>query len=264
MNNPPSKSEMSDQRQEESTRNGTVDVDPASSSSAQVRRTTPPAHLGHDANQDLLAAIPTVSAQQQHNEGFTTYNSPFKFYPLLYLRSQPGRNSNSSLRTSSSPSSLVSSSNSPTSLRASSFGCLSSPSLPCSFQFALASAYSIFPNLKLLRLATVSKLLDPLRPICQYEIPGGGICRDAGCADVHLNLLTGHDGNGGVEPSDQETAEYLADTLPVEWLAEHVVSPTKISSTLRQIHIKNPQMVFEERVKEALNMLGATPPPTPP
>ena len=147
-------------------------------------------------------AIPTVSTrQQQHN--FTTYNSPFKFYPLLGPRSRPGRNS-SSLQTSSSSYSLESP-NSLTSLRAStfsSFECLSSPtSLPSPFPSALSSAYSTFPNLKPLRLATVSKLLDPLRPICQYEVPGGGICRDAGCADVHLNLLTGCDGSGGVEPS---------------------------------------------------------------
>lgn len=171
----------------------------------QVHQPTPPAHPGHDANQDLLVATPTVSAQQ-HNEGFTRYNSLFKFYPLLGPRSRPGRHSSSSLQTSSSLYSLVPSSDSPPSLRASltfsSSECLSSPtSLLSSFPSALAPAYSTFPNLKPLRLATVSKLLDPLKPICQYEVPGGGICRDAGCADIHLDLLTGHDGTGGVEPS---------------------------------------------------------------
>ena len=60
--------------------------------------------------------------------------------------------------------------------------------------------------------------------------------------------------------TDQDTAEYLADVLPLEC----VVSPAKILSTLRQIHVKFPQMAFEERVKEALIMLGAPPPPTPP
>jgi hypothetical protein len=65
-------------------------------------------------------------------------------------------------------------------------------------------------------------------------------------------------------PTDQDTAEYLANTLPVDWLAEHAISPSKISSMLRQVHDKNPQMVLEERVKEALITLGAPPPPTPP
>jgi hypothetical protein len=64
--------------------------------------------------------------------------------------------------------------------------------------------------------------------------------------------------------TDQDTAEYLANTLPVDWFSEHVVSAPKILSTLRQIHMKNPKMVFEERVKEALITLGVSPPPTPP
>jgi len=29
--------------------------------------------------------------------------------------------------------------------------------------------------------------------ICQYEIPGGGVCRDSGCRDVHLSA-----GRGGL------------------------------------------------------------------
>lgn len=155
-------------------------------------------------------AIPTVSTRQHHDEGFTTYNSPFKFYPLLDSRFRSVRECSSSLQTSSSLSSLgsVVSPNSPTFLRASttfsSFESHSSPTLSLSSSTpALVSTYSTFhfPNLKPLRLATVSKLLDPLRPICQYEVPGGGICRDAGCEDVHLNLITGHGGSGGVEPN---------------------------------------------------------------
>lgn len=149
----------------------------------------------------------------------------------------------------------------------SSFECSSTSSSSLSFYpSALVSAYPTFslPNLQPLRLATISKLLDPLKPICQYEVPGGGICRDAGCEDIHLNVITGHDGSGGVEPSDQDTAEYLSNTLPADWFAEHVVSPSKIMLTLRQIYVKNPKMSFEERVKEALIKLGGPPPPTPP
>lgn len=147
------------------------------------------------------------SARQQHNEGFTTYDSLFKFYPLLG-RSRLVQDCSSSFETSSSPSSLGSVvSSSPSSLRASStfssFECSSSTSSPSFFSPSVASAYPTFPllNLKVLRFATVSKLLNPIKPICQYEIPGGGICRDAGCEDVHLNVITGYGGSGGVEPS---------------------------------------------------------------
>jgi hypothetical protein len=43
--------------------------------------------------------------------------------------------------------------------------------------------------------------LDPSKQICQYELPGGGICRDEGCQDVHLSR--GLDGANvdDVEPS---------------------------------------------------------------
>lgn len=71
----------------------------------------------------------------------------------------------------------------------------------------LASNYRIhttiltLPNLKPFKLATTSRLLDPSKRICQYEVPGGGVCRDEGCEDVHLSRIAGHDGKGGLEPS---------------------------------------------------------------
>lgn len=59
------------------------------------------------------------------------------------------------------------------------------------------------PNLKPLRLATASKLLDPLKQVCRYEVPGGGVCRDEGCEDVHLSRIFGFRGASGTgaEPS---------------------------------------------------------------
>lgn len=45
---------------------------------------------------------------------------------------------------------------------------------------------SSFPSLKLLKLSTFAHTLDPLKRVCQYEIPGGGVCRDSGCNELHL------------------------------------------------------------------------------
>jgi len=45
---------------------------------------------------------------------------------------------------------------------------------------------------------------DPARRICQYEIPGGGSCRDSSCSDLHA---------GDFEPSEHEIAQYLLETM---------------------------------------------------
>jgi len=59
----------------------------------------------------------------------------------------------------------------------------------------------MLPDLRPLKLATASRLLDPSKRICQYEVPGGGVCRDEGCEDVHLSRIAGQGGRGGAEPS---------------------------------------------------------------
>jgi hypothetical protein len=143
-------------------------------------------------------AIPRVLTRQDH-ESFTTYNSPFQLYPLLGSRSRSNQNSSSSSLHTCSTQGSLSSSNSPTSLRT----CSTFSSFECPSSSSLASAYPTFsiPNLKPLKLAAVSHMLDPSKPVCQYEIPGGGICRDVGCEDVHLNSITGYGGSSGVEPS---------------------------------------------------------------
>ncbi|TDL17244.1 hypothetical protein BD410DRAFT_794551 [Rickenella mellea] len=44
-----------------------------------------------------------------------------------------------------------------------------------------------------------------LKRLCQYEVPGGGQCRDASCEELHVWEL---------EPSDQDTAQFLAGAWP--------------------------------------------------
>lgn len=44
-------------------------------------------------------------------------------------------------------------------------------------------------NLRALKAIAVNKWLsDPSRRVCQYEVPGGGECRDRDCADIHPSL----------------------------------------------------------------------------
>ncbi|THH01108.1 hypothetical protein EW145_g6976 [Phellinidium pouzarii] len=70
-----------------------------------------------------------------------------------------------------------------------------------------ASQKAMIPDLRPLRVAvTLREMGNNLqRRVCQYELPGGGVCRDKTCADVHLNDL---------EPDDHETARYLIETMP--------------------------------------------------
>ncbi|EDR13289.1 uncharacterized protein LACBIDRAFT_308982 [Laccaria bicolor S238N-H82] len=78
----------------------------------------------------------------------------------------------------------------------------SSPSDPSGYLTSSSSyttpTYFPLPTLKPLKLATASKVLDPTKQVCQYEVPGGGTCRDEECEDLHLSRLISM---GGVEPS---------------------------------------------------------------
>ena len=79
---------------------------------------------------------------------------------------------------------------------------MSSSSLPPSLSSSSSVASrSFLPDLKPLKKAASFKALDPSKQICQYELPGGGVCRDEGCQNVHLSR--GLDGLGvdDVEPS---------------------------------------------------------------
>ncbi|KAJ6559099.1 hypothetical protein DFH09DRAFT_1316862 [Mycena vulgaris] len=159
--------------------------------------------------------------------------------------------------TCSSQSSLSSFPSSSSILSASS----SISSLP-SFSFSFPTYDSVFPlpSLKPLKLATCSAL-DPAKRICQFEVPGGGVCRDAGCEDLHLNRVGREGGAGVVEPSDSDTAQYLHDHLPSAWLTKHDVTVSKIAGALQQAQDPSHGLVFEERVAQALAALGPPPPP---
>ncbi|KAL4080912.1 hypothetical protein J3A83DRAFT_95520 [Scleroderma citrinum] len=71
-------------------------------------------------------------------------------------------------------------------------------------------------HLKPLKQAVLQRMLsqltahDPGLRVCQYEVPGGGVCRDQECDELHLSRVTN-------EPSDAELAAYVHGTLSRPW-----------------------------------------------
>jgi len=93
------------------------------------------------------------------------------------------------------------------------------------------------PNLKRLKMQAAARRitdnsLENAR-ICQFEVPGGGECRDTACADVHLSQLE-------VEPKDEETAQYLSGDQNVAQMVQ----------ALQAARTRRPDVTFDERVKE--------------
>ncbi|TFK40858.1 hypothetical protein BDQ12DRAFT_680167 [Crucibulum laeve] len=273
--NPPSRSstrEEQQQQQQEGSKDIIVDVDSTSSTSTQIQQATQSIHPEQDGK---LAP----STEVKSGEDYATYASPFELYPFLRYRSRPmssdrlATNSQASPSTSTSviPSTtLVSStaqSSLPSTFPAASIypSSLSTPSFTS--QSSSSSSSVPIPDLRPLKLATSSRMLDPSKRICQYEVPGGGVCRDDHCEDLHLNRImgSGTDVGSGVEPSDEETAEYLYNVMPSNWLTTHNVSTSNIISALREARqVRKTPMVLDERVEQALSSLGSPPPPPPP
>jgi hypothetical protein len=130
---------------------------------------------------------------------FSTYRSPFDSFPLLrdcpgpMLISDPASSLSSSSASYMYPSTRSSLSSIPYFVYTE-HSTLPHPSSP-------SSPAVLLPDLKPLKLASLVKLLDPFKRLCQYEVPGGGTCRDDGCEDVHLSKLEGANQMGQVEPT---------------------------------------------------------------
>ena len=111
--------------------------------------------------------IPQVESKQDSSRSFSEYVSPFSYYPLL--RSSTRVVSDLGLDSPYTPGTSVVSST-----------CTSS----------VAPGVAI-PDLRPLRVAvTLREVGDGEgRRICQFEVPGGGVCADKSCTDLHLNDL---------------------------------------------------------------------------
>jgi hypothetical protein len=117
----------------------------------------------------------------------THYHSLFHSYPLMLSKPSDLSSSHTSLLLSSSADRSVYSSSDTGSL-SSSGGHFDRFALP-------------IPDLGPLKMATASKIFDPSKKVCQYEVPGGGICKDSSCDDIHLSRLVGSQTQTGLELS---------------------------------------------------------------
>lgn len=113
---------------------------------------------------------------------------------------------------------------------------------------SVASSSTSFTDidLKPLKQAAVLKnLSDNSRQICQYEL-GGGECRDKSCENVHLSRLS------AVEPSDEDTAQYLCSSIPAG--QRHGVEVFR--KALDVARLSHPNISLDARVQVALTRLG--------
>ncbi|RPD77479.1 hypothetical protein L226DRAFT_323484 [Lentinus tigrinus ALCF2SS1-7] len=157
-----------------------------------------------------------MNQQPEQAPVFETYRSLLDRHPLLRARSRP---ESSPLAPSSSSTSGSSSS----------------------------TTQTIDIDLKPLKQAAVMKYLsDNTRQVCQYELPGGGECRDKNCDNVHLSRLS------AVEPSDEDTAQYLCSSLP----GGQRYGVEVFMKALDVARLSHPTMPFDARVQEALSRLG--------
>lgn len=165
--------------------------------------------------QDQLVPVTTQDDEPSNDSGFSVYQSPLSPYPLL--RSHSNRRINGFSQRSSR-----------------------------SFTVPLSSGGDSI-DLQPLRLVATSKwLADPSRRICQYEVPGGGVCRDDHCQDVHLSRMSDN------EPSDEETAQYLFSAMPVG--SPHALRDIKVA--LENARSRVAGITFDKRLEEAMATLG--------
>lgn len=193
---------------------------------------------------------------QGSQTSFPYYDSPFSTYPLLLsqLRTtpldadscqDPRRTATHSSRSSSQASASHAPNLSSPSSRTSLIYCAPSLSHSCSTVFV--------PDLKPLKLASLQRALgqasssDSGVRVCQYEVPGGGVCRDKDCNDLHLSRLVS-------EPSDADVAAYVHGILPQPWRSRCDVRAIEIA--LERVRLGSKARNIDECVRSALSGLG--------
>ncbi|KAI0726445.1 hypothetical protein C8Q72DRAFT_846089 [Fomitopsis betulina] len=165
------------------------------------------------------SALERVAQDDNASTGFSAYFSPLACFPLLRMRSYLDGLGECSSGVDDDTSSISSSPRNTT------------------------------IDLRDLKTAHAKSLLtDPSRPICQYEVPGGGECRDSECESIHLSRLP------TAEPSDEETAHYLYARFAVP--ARSGAGVKEIKDALVNIRARSPSKAFDNRVAEAVSALG--------
>jgi hypothetical protein len=131
--------------------------------------------LGVNSAEDVSSGQTTPSGS---SERWTTYQSPLQSYPFsrwhLHLTDSSDFSDVSTAGSSGRLSILTPS------------GSFSSNSAGGSALVDSQDATMAGNLLRSLKMVTLFKSLDPDRRICQFEIPGGGVCRDDKCEDLHI------------------------------------------------------------------------------
>jgi hypothetical protein len=112
------------------------------------------------------------------SERWTAYHSPLQSYPFSRWDLQlagPSDLVNGSLTNSSNELSILTPS-----------GSFSSNSARGSAPGDPRNITTTGALLRSLKMVTLFRSLDPDRRICQFEIPGGGVCRDDKCEELHI------------------------------------------------------------------------------
>jgi len=241
------------------TNDGNVDEDQALTMTEEARLeqwVSSNATLHQPAGESDVPSSSQVSKESQDIQmGYASYDSPFSTYPLLLSQLRPApldAESSQDPRRTASRSARSSRPN------ASSAHDISSSSLPASLIYRAPSlshsSSTVFvPDLKPLKLATLQRALGQLTAydsgvrVCQYEVPGGGVCRDKDCNDLHLSRLVS-------EPSDAELAAYVHGILPQTWRSRCDVRAIEIA--LERVRLGGSATNIDERVRGALAGLG--------
>lgn len=186
------------------------------------------------------SALERVAQDDNASTGFSAYFSPLACFPLLRMRSYLDGLGECSSGVDDDTSSISSSPRNTT------------------------------IDLRDLKTAHAKSLLtDPSRPICQYEVPGGGECRDSECESIHLSRLPTAEPSGtsrALRPrmltpmpppgsrADEETAHYLYARFAVP--ARSGAGVKEIKDALVNIRARSPAKAFDNRVAEAVSALG--------
>lgn len=242
------------------TNDGTVDEDQVLTEEARSEKWESVSATFHE-TAGVFDGLPSSKVPKKESQdsqtSFPYYDSPFSTYPLLLsqLRAtpfddadscqDPRRTATHSSRSSSRASASYAPNLSSPSSRASLIYCAPSLSHSCSTVFV--------PDLKPLKLATLQRALGQVSAsdsglrVCQYEVPGGGVCRDKDCNDLHLSRLAS-------EPSDADVAAYVHGILPQPWRSRCDVRAIEIA--LERVRLGSSTRNIDERVRSALSGLG--------
>lgn len=153
--------------------------------------------LEQDARSPLFLSSTPKNEPDTQFDRFSSYHPLSESYPGLFSR--PERAADPSLFSRDSLSFISSSEPSNISFYPDPF----SSGLNSVLSSAITVPRSHVPllDLKPLKLLASAKLFKSSGRICQFEIPGGGVCRDSKCTDIHLSRFADTDGKVEVKPS---------------------------------------------------------------